>query len=96
MYQVPKSYFSLRETMGGTEILIPVIAPYEYIEMKRGDEDESIDGGCFALCERCWSELTPRERLPYYLQIWELWKRQGIHRSEKVWFLLEEAILNGK
>ena len=37
----------------------------------------SDSGGCFALCEKCWSELLPKERLPYYESVVKSW----IHES---------------
>jgi hypothetical protein len=26
--------------------------------------------GCFPLCERCWGELTPADRLPFYRDLY--------------------------
>ncbi len=37
-------------------------------------EDEQC--GCFPLCERCWSGLHPKERLPYYDRLVTEWTRQ--------------------
>jgi hypothetical protein len=33
--------------------------------------------GTFPLCEKCWSELTPTERLPYYKELWDEWMQQA-------------------
>lgn len=33
----------------------------------------SVEGGCFPLCQSCWSMLTPQERLPYYEDLWHVW-----------------------
>jgi hypothetical protein len=29
--------------------------------------------GCFPLCEKCWRELTPEQRLPFYRELWVEW-----------------------
>lgn len=34
----------------------------------------SVHAGCFPLCEECWAERTPRERLPFYAQLLNLWR----------------------
>ena len=31
--------------------------------------------GCFPLCEVCWKQFTPEERLPYYKSLWKKWKK---------------------
>jgi hypothetical protein len=33
--------------------------------------------GIFALCEGCWAERTPEDRLPYYEHRIERWKEDG-------------------
>ena len=33
--------------------------------------------GMFPLCEQCWSDLTPAERLPYYRELNMMWARDG-------------------
>ena len=53
--------------------------------------------GIFPLCEYCWSELTPEERLPYYRRVWELWhKYDPIKNDEEQWRQIEKAVLEGK
>ena len=42
--------------------------------------------GLFPLCEKCWSELSPQERLPYY------WRWQ----KEDTWEEIKTAVLEGK
>jgi len=38
----------------------------------------SDDGsGCFPLCQDCWAELNPAERLPYYMALVTSWQREG-------------------
>jgi hypothetical protein len=36
-------------------------------------DDDHPCSGLAALCERCFAELTPEERLPYYEEILKLW-----------------------
>jgi len=49
-------------------------------------------GGCFPLCDECWSNLTPAQRLPYYHQ---LLMNQG-HGEINKWPRLKAAVLNGE
>ena len=55
--------------------------------------------GCFPLCEKCWSELIPATRLPYYR---EMWLRNLTHYTAQevtqipVWADIERAVLEGK
>jgi len=51
--------------------------------------------GCFALCEECWNELTPEERIPYYEQLIADWELKG---AEKIyhylpWFIYKRLVL---
>ena len=48
--------------------------------------------GMFPLCEECWSELTPQERLPYYEQLIKRWG--NVSEEDKT--LIREAVLAGK
>jgi hypothetical protein len=50
--------------------------------------------GLFPLCEKCWSELTPKERLPYYEDLMEIWKKQGCQSEYED--EIREAVLAGK
>ena len=45
--------------------------------------------GCFPLCEKCWSKLTPLERLVYYKKLWLSWTPE--HKPE--WELIKQAVL---
>ena len=47
--------------------------------------------GVFALCQKCWSELTPQERLPFYRQVYEEWERLGC--GDREWPDIERAVL---
>jgi hypothetical protein len=33
--------------------------------------------GCLPLCEACWADLTPQERLPFYRVLWDRWNHGG-------------------
>ena len=45
--------------------------------------------GCFPLCERCWSQLTPSERWPYYVRLVELW--ESTCSSHEDWMSIQRA-----
>ncbi len=64
--------------------------PYEYGE----------DNTCSTLCEACWRDLTPEQRLPYYRDLYKRWQKWGYdtHNStpwEQVWEAMETAVLAG-
>ena len=48
--------------------------------------------GTFPLCEKCWSELTPETRMPYYEQ---LLISQGVTVGHAKWTQVHEAVLGG-
>lgn len=52
--------------------------------------------GCFPLCEACWSELTPEQRLPFYRDLWQSWQADGSDKEPDVWNQIESAVLAGK
>jgi hypothetical protein len=58
----------------------------------------SPNDGCLPLCRKCWEQLPPAERLPYYRKLWDSWWRDK--RDEKdmedVWVQLETAVMLGK
>lgn len=64
--------------------------PYEYGE----------DNTCSILCEVCWRDLTPEQRLPYYRDLCEHWRISGgeLHNGttwEQVWKEMKTAVLAG-
>ena len=64
---------------------------------KHHDTQYTEGSGCFPLCEDCWSELTPQERLPYYYQLWRSWVSLSDKKEDIVdWQLIKTAILAGK
>ena len=59
--------------------------------------DYTPNNGCFPLCERCWRNLGPTERLPYYRTLWEQWQDMGDNdASEQKWNCIEAAVKDGK
>lgn len=50
--------------------------------------------GCFPLCEECWGELTPEQRLPYYMDLMDIWESGG--RPPSVREDVRKAVLEGK
>ena len=51
--------------------------------------------GMFPLCEKCWSELTPEQRLPYYRDLWLSWGEVDT-LSGATWDDVKNAVLSGK
>lgn len=61
--------------------------------------------GMFPLCESCWKELTPQDRLPHYRKLYESWLKtepetlpdgtpyKGL---DMTWEEIEAAVLAGK
>jgi hypothetical protein len=41
----------------------------------------SETGGCFPLCEDCWLDLWPNERLPYYIKLMNEWDADSSQRA---------------
>ena len=61
--------------------------------------------GLFVLCEPCWAECTPEERLPYYRAQWEEWATimhagtatvAQVEELHARWPLIRVAVLVGK
>lgn len=50
---------------------------------------------CFCLCEECWAELLPTERLPFYRLLFEHWKNLRPAVSDDVWDSIRKAVLAG-
>jgi len=51
--------------------------------------------GCFPLCEECWQELTPEQRLPFYRKLYNVWIRTpsaGLPAFQEI----KDAVLAGK
>lgn len=48
--------------------------------------------GMFPLCEKCWNTLTPHQRLPYYINLYNRWNRDDETELE----LIKKAVLEEK
>lgn len=60
--------------------------------------------GMFPLCETCWKDLIPKERIPYYRKLYESWIRTAPsslpdgtpYKGPNVtWSEIETAVLAG-
>lgn len=52
--------------------------------------------GIFPLCEDCWGQLsTPAERLPYYKELLEKWKQDGL-KDDDTYDAVIAAVMEGK
>lgn len=65
------------------------------------DEYTEFGTGCFALCQTCWSELSNRQRVPYYRMLLKRWMEGGDKDKngepwESVWDKIETAVLQEK
>lgn len=50
------------------------------------------NNGMFPLCEKCWSELTPEQRLPYYYNLFIEWDNRDFSEFN----LIRKAVMDGK
>ena len=48
--------------------------------------------GCFPLCRKCWKELSPNRRLPYYR---ELFSRVWDSPRDVEWSAIQTVVLAG-
>lgn len=51
--------------------------------------------GMFPLCQKCWNELIPQTRLPFYLELWEKSNFTAAH-NVSLWSDVERAVFSGK
>lgn len=61
--------------------------PWAYVRGHTTMYSETM--GVFPLCEGCWSDLSPQDRLPYYEDWCDKW--DGTHREQ-----IRRAVLDGK
>jgi len=72
--------------------------PWNYTPEKRGhvtyygEEGE----GCFPLCERCWAQLSPEQRLPFYEFLFVEGAAFGYPTSKEKADVIREAVRAGK
>ena len=54
--------------------------------------------GCLPLCEKCWAELTPTQRVPFYRELIESWHEAPGRESafDEEWAEVEAAVLSGR
>lgn len=48
--------------------------------------------GMFPMCEKCWCELIPEQRLPFYRSVFLRWNNDGSLDFE----VIKKAVLDGK
>lgn len=74
--------------------------PWSVCECHTTNYSGSGYGGCFPLCEECWSELTPQTRLPYYRDLVDWWMTMTSDLNGQPWGELwddmKAAVLAGK
>lgn len=51
-------------------------------------------GGCFPLCEACWKDLAPAERVKYYKKLYDSWLKTG--HANMAWEEIEAAVVAGR
>lgn len=50
--------------------------------------------GCFPMCEKCWRDTSPKDRLPYYRRLYDEWASYDIPDNPlKPWSVYENAVL---
>lgn len=51
----------------------------------------------YALCEDCWTKLTPQQRLPYYRGLFDYWNNElQVNLPESKWVDISNAVIQGK
>ncbi len=50
---------------------------------------------CFPLCEKCWQELTPDTRMPYYMQLVDEWEKNSPDHNGTSWAVVRRQIQEG-
>ena len=95
------------DTLAGRKAIAAVTRPFSpfYSTCGRCDRPWSVctghstpyseHSGCFPLCERCWRELSPQERLPYYDKLLRSWEQWGTVEQWKK-DAIRTAVLEGK
>lgn len=59
-----------------------------------------VSSSCFPLCEQCWKELTPEQRLPFYRKLIDGWMSDGSPDYnglswDEIWAELKKNVLAG-
>ncbi|MCL5957810.1 MAG: hypothetical protein M1358_00585 [Chloroflexi bacterium] len=55
---------------------------------------DGSEHGAGALCESCWQQLTPQERLPHYRRLYAVWTQEGADPED--WERLRAAVLEAR
>lgn len=55
---------------------------WDIVEGHRTYDPEGTSG-CFPLCEECWADMTPEERVPYYDRLFADWEADWKKRNDK-------------
>jgi hypothetical protein len=56
----------------------------------------SVSSACFPLCEKCWADLTPEQRLPYYEALISEWMMSHPSHHVDSADQIRAAVLAGK
>lgn len=68
--------------------------PTKYVNWHVTDVPRQGDG-CFCLCVKCWTDLAPEQRLPFYRRLFDYWMSSGgMDDPPRRWSNYAEAILN--
>lgn len=67
--------------------------PWVKVESHRTQYNET--SGCFPLCQECWDQLTPSERLPFYQQLIAVWEEGGHPPDPGVKEQIQRAVMRG-
>lgn len=58
----------------------------------------SDERGILVLCEKCWSGMTPRQRLPYYRGVFDDWQKYPEVKADappELWITISNAVISG-
>lgn len=69
---------------------------YDDGNMTMNGMSQAYGHGVFALCEKCWSKTTTKEKLKYHRQVTDERIKKGWQKKEKAekeWELIKKAIL---
>lgn len=56
----------------------------------------NVAGGMFPMCQNCWSELRPAQRIPFYDKLIDMWKDGGSDISPDEISAIHAAVLAGE
>lgn len=50
--------------------------------------------GIFSLCEACWTDLQPNDRMPFYFRLYDRWEPES--RTDERWYAIHDAVKSDK